>query len=99
MTSAAQLALPIEVPEHLLYHDLARPGFVAFLRRSAPATGHRQLCVPLAEVPRYVKVCEGGDDLYMSVGEFFKPNRQAVNLWRMPAAFADLDTYKVPALQ
>jgi len=35
----------------------------------------------------------------MSVGEFHKPSRRVVNLWRMPAAFADLDTYKMPALE
>ena len=53
----------------------------------------------LAQLARTVEICEGGLDLWISVGEFFKPNRRVVNLWRMPAAFADLDTYKMPALQ
>ena len=99
MAALAQLALPFDIPEPFLYHDVTRPGFVAFLRRSAPATGMRQVCVPLFKLPKTVEQCEGGLDLWISMGEFFKPNRRVVNLWRMPALFADLDTYKMQALQ
>lgn len=99
MAASAQRALPFDVPEPLLYHDITRPGYVAFLRRSAPATGMRQVCVPLYELAKTVERCEGGLDLWISVGEFFKRNRRVVNLWRMQAVFADLDTYKMPALQ
>ena len=33
-------------------------------------------------------------DTYMSQATFFRPNRRAVNLWRLPLCFIDLDIYR-----
>lgn len=99
MAAVAQRALPFDVPEPLLYHDAERAGFFALLRRADTATGMRQVCLHLSDLPEVVERAHGVLDLWISVGEFFKPNRRVVNLWRMAAAFADLDTYKMPALE
>jgi hypothetical protein len=98
VAAAAQQMRLFEAHEAFLYHDIERPGFVALLGRSAGGERRRQTVVPLARLPQALARCEGGQDQWLSVGEFYKPNRQAVNLWRMPAAFADLDTHNMPAL-
>ena len=36
-------------------------------------------------------------DTYMSQATFFRPNRRAVNLWRLPLCFIDLDIHNAPA--
>ena len=85
------------VAEHLLYHSPARKGFVSILQTSAKR-GPPQSSLWLAKLPSAVAVLQGETDVYISQAEFKKPNRKLVNLWRLPLAFADLDTYKVKQL-
>ena len=96
MASAAQQELPLWQAEPLLYHDTSRGGFVA-LFRTGP--GKRQQCARLEALPGLLKSESGQVDRWISQGQFFKPNRRVVNLWRMPLAFSDLDTYKQPGLK
>ena len=44
-------------------------------------------------LPEIVKYLDKKRDSYLSQGEFFRPNRRLVNLWRIPVCFADLDIY------
>ena len=39
-----------------------------------------------------------GEDAYIAQNEFFKPNRRAVNCWRLTSCYVDLDTYKLDSL-
>jgi hypothetical protein len=61
--------------------------------------GRRQTSVQLTDLTEYLKTHEGQADRYISAGVFYLPNRRTVSLTRMPMAFADLDTYKMPQLQ
>lgn len=85
------------VAEHMLYHSPARKGFVSILQTSAKS-GPPQSSLWLAKLPSAVAVLQGETDVYISQAEFTKPNRKLVNLWRLPLAFADIDTYKVKQL-
>jgi hypothetical protein len=92
---ALQQAFSFENDEIYSYHDPARKGFFALLTkpvgRRMKQTAHRlkDLDVALLRVNR-------SQDTWISQNEFFKPNRQVVNLWRLTVLFVDLDTYKVP---
>jgi len=97
MATAAMRALPWEeIAEPFHYHDPDRPGFVALLTESGGRK--RQSSVWLADLADEVEQLSGRTDVWISQGEFRKPNRRAVNLWRMPLAFVDLDVYKVPRI-
>lgn len=91
--SALQRAFELDEP--FAYHDPNRSGFVALLRPNA-AGDRVQTSVQLARLPGYLKRLDKGQDHWIAQGEFFRPNRRVVNLWRMPLAFVDLDTYKSP---
>lgn len=93
-----QLALALECDEHYLIHDINQPGFVSLLTQS-PDGRKRQRSCKLSALPGTIEQLGSYGDIWISQGEFRKPNRRAVNLWRMPVAFVDIDTYKVPALQ
>jgi hypothetical protein len=54
-----------------------------------------QRCIKLDELAAGLNPFYGQQDVWISQGEFFKPNRRVVNLWRMPVAFVDIDVYKV----
>jgi hypothetical protein len=92
-------ALPrsYELDEPFAYHDPNRRGFVALLRPNA-AGDRVQTPVQLARLPDYLKRLDKGVDHWIAQSEFFKPNRRVVNLWHLPVAFVDLDTYKAPHL-
>lgn len=98
MAALAQLALSFDEPEHLLYHHPSRGGFVSVWSPKA-VDGPRQKSVQLADLTEHLKSHEGQPDRYISAGVFYLPNRRTVSLSRMPMAFADLDTYKVPRLR
>ena len=62
--------------------------------------GHmRQQSDKLAQLPDIIRRLDPKLDCWISQGEFFKRNRQLVNLWRMPLAYIDLDTYNVEHLK
>ncbi len=62
--------------------------------------GHmRQQSDKLAQLPDIIRRLDPKLDCWISQGEFFKRNRQLVNLWRMPLAYIDLDTYNVENLK
>lgn len=84
------------VDEPMLYHDAERPGFTALLTPTGPK---RQLSVRLHELPSILEgVRARHEDAYIAQNEFFKPNRRAVNCWRLTSCFVDLDTYKLEGL-
>lgn len=98
MAAAAQLALPFEVAEPFHYHDPKRAGFVALLHPNIYGK-KRQFSYRLDDLPDAVRKQQGKTDVWISQGEFFKPNRRVVYLWRMPVLYADLDVHKMPWLQ
>jgi hypothetical protein len=98
MAVAAQRALPFEVAEPFHYHDVNRHGFVALLHPNFRGQ-MKQKSYLLRDLPAVVREMYGKTNVWISQGEFWKPNRRAVNLWRMPVAYADLDVHKMPGLQ
>lgn len=93
----AQLALPLELDEPYLYHDTERSGFFSLLE-GLPNGERRQRSFKLNCMPDQLPRLYGRTDIWITQNEFFRPNRQVVNLWRMPVCFIDLDTYKIPRL-
>lgn len=78
--------------EPFLYHDPARAGFTSLL---TPGGSQRQVTFKLADLPGRLALQRGVQgDAYLAQNEFFKPNRQVVNLWRLTSLYLDLDTYK-----
>jgi hypothetical protein len=97
VAASAQIALSFECQEPFLYHQVERAGFVSLLSKGTDGR-MRQTSHKLAVLPEAVAAMRGRTDVWISQGEFRKPNRQVVNLWRLPLAFADLDVYKIPRL-
>lgn len=95
---ASQLALQFECDEPSSYHDVTRRGFVAVLAQQ-PDGSKTQRCHRLDVMPTVLRLVDTTRDTWISQAEFFRPNRCAVNVSRMPLLFLDLDTYKVPALE
>ncbi|MDC8771725.1 hypothetical protein [Roseateles albus] len=86
------------IEEALDYHDPNRPGFVSVMEKQADGQ-MRQSSFKLVDLPgRLVQLRESGRDAFIGQNEFWKPNRQAINVWRMTTQFVDLDTYNVPDL-
>lgn len=76
-----------------LYHDAARPGFFSILANKGGAI--RQRSYKLAEMPVVLSLLDKTRDTWISQAEFTKPNRRAVNLWRVDLMFVDIDTYSI----
>lgn len=95
--SSLQLAQPFTLSEPYAYHDTERGGFFSVLVQQADGR-RRQRTYKLGELPGVLERINPAQDTWISQGEFFKPNRRIVNLWRMPLAFVDLDTYHVSEL-
>jgi len=79
-----------------MYHDSKRAGFFSLLvdsRGEKRQSSHR-----LADMPKVLSLLDKKRDTWMSQAEFIQPNRRVVNLLRLGLLFADLDTYRVPAL-
>ena len=94
--ASSQLALFSSQDEAHLYHDSNRSGFFALLvdvRGDKRQSSHR-----LADMPTVLSLVDKTRDTWMSQAEFIRPNRRVVNLSRLGLLFADLDTYRVPAL-
>lgn len=79
-----------------MYHDSTRSGFFSLLVDSRG--GKRQSSHRLADMPKVLGVLDRYVDTWISQAEFILPNRRVVNLLRLGLLFADLDTYRVPAL-
>jgi len=78
------------------YHDSQRNGFFSLLintRGKKRQSSHR-----LEDMPCVLGVLDKTRDTWMSQAEFMRPNRRVVNLARIGLLFADLDTYRIPAL-
>lgn len=97
MTASSQLALPLGSAEPYTYHDVHRPGFFSVLVQG-PDGSRRQRSHKLEHLPEVLRHLDPTRDTWISQAEFFKPNRRIVNLWRMPLAYVDLDTYHVTEL-
>jgi hypothetical protein len=95
--TASQPSRSFECAEPYNYHDETRPGFFSLLTQSADGK-RRQRSHRLQNLTQALALVDPDCDTWISQAEFFKPNRQVVSLWRLPLAFLDLDTYKVPAL-
>jgi len=78
------------------YHDINRHGFFSLLVGSP--TGKRQDSYRLSQMPVVLSMLDHSRDTWLSQAEFIRPNRRVVNLARIGLLFADLDTYRVPAL-
>ncbi|HCG0948062.1 replication protein [Pseudomonas aeruginosa] len=79
-----------------MYHDSTRSGFFSLLVDSRG--GKRQSSHRLADMPKVLNLLDKKIDTWISQAEFIRPNRRVVNLLRLGLLFADLDTYRVPAL-
>lgn len=91
-----QLALFSPGDEAQMYHDSTRSGFFSLLIDSRG--GKRQSSHRLADMPKVLNLLDKKIDTWISQAEFIRPNRRVVNLLRLGLLFADLDTYRVPAL-
>lgn len=92
----SQLALFSSQDEAQTYHDSTRSGFFSLL---VDVRGDkRQSSHLLADMPTVLGLVDKTRDTWMSQAEFMRPNRRVVNLSRLGLLFADLDTYRVPAL-
>ncbi|MBC3450155.1 replication protein [Pseudomonas mosselii] len=91
-----QLALFSPGDEAQMYHDSNRSGFFSLLVDSRG--GKRQSSHRLADMPKVLDLLDKKVDTWISQAEFIRPNRRVVNLLRLGLLFADLDTYRVPAL-
>ncbi|EEU1109714.1 replication protein [Escherichia coli] len=94
--ASSQLALFSSQDEAQTYHDSNRSGFFSLLvdvRGEKRQSSHR-----LADMPTILSLVDKTRDTWISQAEFMRPNRRVVNLSRLGLLFADLDTYRVPAL-
>lgn len=92
-----QLALFDEFKEPFLYHDPSRPGYTSLV---TPGGARHQHSFKLSELEgELLKCLASGGDAYIAQNEFTKPNRRAINCWRLTSLYIDLDTYKVEGLQ
>ncbi|MEE5071740.1 hypothetical protein V2J79_21125 [Pseudomonas alliivorans] len=93
---SSQLALFSSQDEAQMYHDSNRSGFFSLLidvRGEKRQSSHR-----LADMPTILNLVDKTRDTWISQAEFIRPNRRVVNLSRLGLLFADLDTYRIPAL-
>ena len=66
-------------------------GFLTILvKRQTETVSHS---FKATQLPDRIKYLDKKHDSYLSQGEFFRPNRRLVNLWRVPVCFMDLDIY------
>lgn len=93
-----QLSLFSGLEEAGLYHESDSRSFLAICSQDKTGKFH-QWCVKPEGLAHYLDFLEPGDrmNVWLSMGEFSRPNRRIVNLSRMGVCFLDLDTYKSPA--
>lgn len=83
----------LDLSEYLNYHDSLRKGYFSILYKDKE--GFKQESHQLKNLSVVEKYLEIEGDVWISQGEFFKFNRQLVNLSRISLNFIDLDIYKV----
>lgn len=86
------------IEEASTYHEANSRSFVAICTEDANGKFH-QWCVKPSSLAAHLHFLQPGDEMnvWLSQGEFSRPNRRIVNLTRMGVCFLDLDTYKSPA--
>ncbi|MEC4025636.1 replication protein [Pseudomonas fulva] len=97
MPAVTQLR-PFDGPsEASLYHKADSRSFVAVCTQDRNGKFH-QWCVKPGELAAHLAFL-GADDMnvWVSQGQFSKPNRRLVNFTRVGVCFLDLDTYKTEA--
>ncbi|MFJ2332479.1 replication protein [Pseudomonas helleri] len=93
---SSQLVLFSSQDEAQTYHDSTRAGFFSLLidvRGEKHQSSHR-----LSDMPTILNLVDKTRDTWISQAEFMRPNRRVVNLSRIGLLFADLDTYRIPAM-
>lgn len=90
-----QLSLFGGVDEAELYHTAESRSYVAICTQNSDGKFH-QWCVKPHMLSAHLALLEPASDMnvWISQGEFSRPNRRIVNLTRMGVCFLDLDTYK-----
>ena len=90
-----QLSLFGGVDEAELYHTAESRSYVAICTQNIDGKFH-QWCVKPDMLSAHLALLEPASDMnvWISQGEFSRPNRRIVNLTRMGVCFLDLDTYK-----
>ncbi|MDP9524527.1 helix-turn-helix domain-containing protein [Pseudomonas putida] len=93
-----QLSLFGGSEEAKLYHAADSRSYVAICTQDSAGKFH-QWCVKPGALAGHLAFLEPADDMnvWISQGEFSRPNRRIVNLTRMGVCFLDLDTYKCAA--
>ena len=93
-----QLSLFDGLEEASLYHEADSRSFVAVCTENGEGKFH-QWCVKPSDLAAHIDLLEPGNrmNVWLSQGQFSRPNRRIVNLTRMGLCFLDLDTYKSPA--
>lgn len=92
-----QLDLLDGASEASLYHTAESRSYVAICTQDSQGNFH-QRCVKPGELAAYLAFMPLDDmNVWISQGEFSRPNRRIVNMTRMGVCFLDLDTYKSPA--
>jgi len=74
--------------EPLLYHDVAAMGWFSLL------VNDKQHSYRVSELPTVLESLPTDANVYLSQGEFSRPNRRLANLSSIALCFADLDTHK-----
>ena len=97
MPAALQHAIDEQYCEPFLYHDPNRPGYVSLLTQVSGKKS--QNTVWLGKLGDALSSVNIANDTWVSQAEFHKPNRRAVNVWRIQLAFSDLDTYNIEQLR
>ena len=92
-TEQHSLLGPVE--EASLYHSIDGFGFFS-LNTRRPGEEMQQTSYKLDQLPSVLESIDPESDTWISQAEFFKPNRQVVNLLRINMLFVDLDTYREP---
>lgn len=83
--------------EELEYHNPSLPGFFSVLAQASDGEKY-QRSHKLVDMPRVIALLDKTRDTWLTQAEFMRPNRRAVNLWRLPLLFCDIDTYTVKDL-
>lgn len=105
MQSSPQLTLDlVGLDEASHYHDSSRFGYFSILydtgRRNAKGyTIKKQESYLLRDMADVLPALSGSYNIWLSQGEFRKPNRRAVNFLRTGASYIDLDYYKIDGLK
>lgn len=84
------------------YHDTdAADGtaYFALLWRTPDAKFKKQHCYPVGSMPLVLENLDPSCDTWISQAEFFASTRRLVHFKRVGLVWADLDTYKLPALR